>query len=255
MTNPVETTLFLRFKQGDRQALGQLFEHLRPYVCAIVQNIRRERPAIRADESDLIQDVLMNATSAAAPITRTNQRTSASPAHDCPRTTNRSRKAAGEDSPVSRSYQPCGLTPALGLRAGNAGVFCYSGTWLASTYAGQSSEAPSRRQPGRARGTVNGILETIQMICHSALPAILLGHLRSIDVHYWPGSDGMTLDVAVSCYAQAAADGKVPGKEALLRLYPELAADLQAFFAAQTSSRILPSAPSPPELNGGFCAD
>jgi RNA polymerase sigma-70 factor (ECF subfamily) len=66
MTNAVETTLFLRFKQGDRKALGQLLEHLRPYVRVIVQSIRRERPATRADESDLIQDVLMNATSAAA---------------------------------------------------------------------------------------------------------------------------------------------------------------------------------------------
>jgi len=66
MTEAIQTTLFLRFKLGDRQAQGQLFENLRPYVRVIVQSIRRERPTTAADESDLIQDVLMNATSAVA---------------------------------------------------------------------------------------------------------------------------------------------------------------------------------------------
>ena len=36
---PLSTTLFLRFKQGDRQALGSLLDHLRPYIRVIVRSM------------------------------------------------------------------------------------------------------------------------------------------------------------------------------------------------------------------------
>src|SRR5262245_63147390 len=66
MKDPLGTTLFLRFKQGDRQALGALLDHLRPYVRVIVRNMNEAHTAIAADDSDLIQDALMQATQAAA---------------------------------------------------------------------------------------------------------------------------------------------------------------------------------------------
>jgi hypothetical protein len=92
---------------------------------------------------------------------------------------------------------------------------------------------------------VNGVLDNIPMTCDSELTTILLGHLHSIDVHYWPGIDGMTLDVVLSCYAGAAAAGEVPGKEVLLREHPELATELDIFFAGgPTSAANMPSAPS-----------
>lgn len=63
------------------------------------------------------------------------------------------------------------------------------------------------------------------------LNEILLGHLRTIDSHSWPGSDGLTLDVVLDSYRQAALTGHVPGKDELLLRHPELAAELEAFFA------------------------
>ena len=66
MKDPLSTTLFLRFKQGDRQALGALLDHLRPYIRVIVNNMHGNRTAVAADDSDLIQDALMQATQAAA---------------------------------------------------------------------------------------------------------------------------------------------------------------------------------------------
>ena len=66
MKERLGTTLFLRFKQGDRQALGALLDHLRPYVRVIVRDLRDGLAAVKADDSDLIQDAMMQATQAAA---------------------------------------------------------------------------------------------------------------------------------------------------------------------------------------------
>jgi hypothetical protein len=63
-----------------------------------------------------------------------------------------------------------------------------------------------------------------------ALSEILLAHLRIIDPHWWPGADGLTLDVVLKSYAQMVIAGQVPGKYELLRLHRELAAELEAFF-------------------------
>jgi hypothetical protein len=63
-----------------------------------------------------------------------------------------------------------------------------------------------------------------------ALNAILLGHLRAMDVHFWPGVDGLTLDVVLDGYCQAAAAGHVPAKEELLRRHPDLADAIEALF-------------------------
>lgn len=66
MAQPLGTTLFHQFQQGDDQALGQLLNHLRPYVRVIVHNMRNGRHGAAADDSDLIQDALLQATDAAA---------------------------------------------------------------------------------------------------------------------------------------------------------------------------------------------
>ena len=65
----------------------------------------------------------------------------------------------------------------------------------------------------------------------AALNEILLDHLRTIEAHVWPGIDGLTLEVVLDCYAQAASAGQVPGKNELLRQHPELATELEALFA------------------------
>src|SRR5438128_2352754 len=48
-------------RQGDAQALGDLLESFRPYVRAIVQPFRDARLQARVDDSDLIQDALLEA--------------------------------------------------------------------------------------------------------------------------------------------------------------------------------------------------
>lgn len=65
MPEPISTTLFLRFRQGDRQSLGVLLDHLRPYVRVIVQSMRGDRRHPAADDSDLIQDALLQAANTA----------------------------------------------------------------------------------------------------------------------------------------------------------------------------------------------
>src|SRR4029453_17288771 len=78
---------------------------------------------------------------------------------------------------------------------------------------------------------MNGILEHIPISGNPALNAILLAHLRAMDAHFWPGIDGLTLDVVLDMYCLAAAAAQVPGKEALLQRHPELAEAIEAFFA------------------------
>ena len=65
----------------------------------------------------------------------------------------------------------------------------------------------------------------------AALNEILLDHLRTIEAHVWPGIDGLTLDVVLGSYVQAALAGQVPNKDELLQLHPELAAELDVLFA------------------------
>ncbi len=76
-----------------------------------------------------------------------------------------------------------------------------------------------------------------------ALCAMLLDHLRTIGPHSWPGIDGLTLDVVLDSYPQAAAAGQVPGKQELLRRHPELAAEIEALFAAPLAEPNRPSEP------------
>lgn len=48
-----------RARQGDGQALGDLLQSFRPYVRAIVQALRNGQAPARIDDSDLIQDALL----------------------------------------------------------------------------------------------------------------------------------------------------------------------------------------------------
>src|SRR5262245_19464909 len=75
-------------------------------------------------------------------------------------------------------------------------------------------------------------VECLEMGRGTELTEILLGHLQAVVPRLWPGIDGLTLDNVVESYCQAAAAGKVPGKDELLRRHPELAPELDALFTA-----------------------
>jgi RNA polymerase sigma-70 factor (ECF subfamily) len=62
MENDSQQLLLQQVRQGDRDALGQLLENLRPYIRVIVRSQRRETCALEFDDSDLIQDVLVQAS-------------------------------------------------------------------------------------------------------------------------------------------------------------------------------------------------
>jgi len=91
---------------------------------------------------------------------------------------------------------------------------------------------------------VNELLEQFPMTCDPALKTILLDYLQSIDVHDWPGIDGLTLDAVLDCYCVAIAAGHVPDKEKLLRRHPELAQAIEAFFAARGGTQRAESLPN-----------
>ena len=82
---------------------------------------------------------------------------------------------------------------------------------------------------------MNAVLESSSKSSAPALTAILLGYMREIDAHYWPGMDGLTLDVVLDGYLRAAADGHVPGKADLLRGHPDLSVEIETFFRASRS--------------------
>jgi hypothetical protein len=77
---------------------------------------------------------------------------------------------------------------------------------------------------------MNSVLEELPMTCHPELRGILLDHLQRAWTRISPGIDGLTVDDVLDFYSQAAAAGQVPNKEELLRQYPQLATELEAFF-------------------------
>jgi hypothetical protein len=65
---------------------------------------------------------------------------------------------------------------------------------------------------------------------------ILLKHLSRAGVVTWPGVDAMQIQDVLLAYAPAAAGGSVPSPEKLRATHPELAVELDAFFAHVDSS-------------------
>jgi RNA polymerase sigma-70 factor, ECF subfamily len=61
---PISSTTesFRNIRNGDAQALGAMLDSLRPYIRVIVRSISRGQLELLADESDLIQESLMQAT-------------------------------------------------------------------------------------------------------------------------------------------------------------------------------------------------
>src|SRR5262245_22874684 len=59
MTADERQTALQLAQQGDVQALGKLLESFRPYVRLIVRALRGRRLQARLDDSDLIQDALL----------------------------------------------------------------------------------------------------------------------------------------------------------------------------------------------------
>ena len=65
ITVSIDSDLLQRFKDGDRQAIGSLLEQLRPYVRVILRSVCGNRSSPVADESDLLQDVFLQAVRSA----------------------------------------------------------------------------------------------------------------------------------------------------------------------------------------------
>ena len=62
MPTPSTTESFQNIRKGDAQALGAMLDSLRPYVRVIVRSVNRGQSESVADESDLIQESLMQAS-------------------------------------------------------------------------------------------------------------------------------------------------------------------------------------------------
>jgi hypothetical protein len=63
------------------------------------------------------------------------------------------------------------------------------------------------------------------------LPEVLLAYLDAAPA--WPGGDGLTLDDVLSSYLSAAVAGQVPDAPQLRERYPDLAGEVDAFFAGR----------------------
>jgi hypothetical protein len=60
---------------------------------------------------------------------------------------------------------------------------------------------------------------------------VLLDYLRDSAVSSWPGGDGLTVGDVLRHYPEAVVAGRVPGRQELRRRHPDLADDVDAFFA------------------------
>ncbi len=69
----------------------------------------------------------------------------------------------------------------------------------------------------------------------AALQVILLGELAHLNPSLLPGVDGVTVEEMLHDYGDWAQRGIVPNPEQLARQYPELAAQIQAFFTPTMS--------------------
>ncbi len=67
--------------------------------------------------------------------------------------------------------------------------------------------------------------------CGRCLRDVLLAHLQAEGALPWPGADGLTVEEVLADYSVAAALGRVPDQEELRVCYPELGAEIRAFFA------------------------
>jgi RNA polymerase sigma-70 factor, ECF subfamily len=61
MTADPQQSLLDKARQGDGEALGELLQGFRPYVRMLVHGLRAGRVSSRLDDSDLIQDALLEA--------------------------------------------------------------------------------------------------------------------------------------------------------------------------------------------------
>ena len=71
---------------------------------------------------------------------------------------------------------------------------------------------------------------TGSVCCKHHLEEVLLDYLEAPQVTAWAGGDGLTVEEALCCYAQALAASQVPGRQELLTRHPELADELAHFF-------------------------
>jgi hypothetical protein len=63
------------------------------------------------------------------------------------------------------------------------------------------------------------------------LPEVLLAYLDAVPAPTWPGADGLTLEDALSCYPVAIGAHQVPDRSQLRERHPDLAEEVEAFFA------------------------
>lgn len=82
---------------------------------------------------------------------------------------------------------------------------------------------------------MNTVAENVSPADQAELREILFTHLRSLCPRYWPGGDGLTLDVVIESYCRAAADGRVPGKDELCCRHASMAHVIEVFFAGSES--------------------